>query len=238
MRLRQTRATPRLLWGVTTGMALLLASFSTAPAMAQTQTRPLSDFINAQHVNAAGAPFILWTDPTTNRLMVIDYSGKVNDFIVSHGGASVGTTVSGTIIERPLKDGTAEVSVMLHLQNAVVWAFQGTPATLVFGHTPLQIVGGGDPALATVNLTLKFINSAPGAPLEDLATIAFTLQTETFQQLNAIGQGTFRTAFGVPDGTPGIAQTTQTGTLQSNGSGGPRGDFFPAEHIDFHVTGQ
>lgn len=238
MLLGQTRPIPRLLWGVSTGMAFMLAALSTAPATAQTNTRPLSDFINAQHVNAAGSPYILWTDPTTNRLMVIDYSGKVNDFVVSHGGPSVGTTVSGTIMERPLKDGTAEVSVMLHLQNAIVWASQGTPAALVFGHTPLQIVGGGDPALATVNLTLKFINSAPGAPLEDLSTIVFTLKTETFQQLNAIGQGTFRAAYGVSDGTPGVAQTTQTGTLQSNGSGGPRDDFFPAEHIDFHVTGQ
>lgn len=216
------------------GVALLLVAFASSRAMAQVTIRPLSDFTNAQQLTSGGSPLILWIDPVTNRYMTIDYSGKVNDFIVAHGGKSVGTVVSGTVIQRPLPNGTAEITVQLNLQNAVVWASQGS--TLVFGHVPLDIVSGYTPALATVNFNLKFTISAPGAPLADLATIVFTQHAQVFQQLNAIGQGPFLAAYGVPDGTPGIAQTTQTGVFQSQGSGGPRGDYFPAEHIDFQIT--
>jgi len=216
--------------------ALTLFALVQKPAMAQTTMRPLSDFIDAQQVAGNGSPYIDWTDPTTNRVMVIDYAGKINDYIVAHGGTGVGTTISGTVMQRALKDGKAEITVLLHLQHAIVYAYQGS--SLVFGHTQTDILSGSDPALATVNFTLKFTISAPGAPLNDLSTIVFSQHAEVFQQLNAIGQGTFRAAYGVADGTPGIAQTTQTGTLQSQGNGGPRGDHFPAEHIDFHVLQQ
>ncbi|HEY2018398.1 MAG TPA: hypothetical protein VGH38_33060 [Bryobacteraceae bacterium] len=215
--------------------ACLLISLAAAPAKAQVTSRPLSDFINAQH--AFGTyPLTIWEDPTTNRLIYLDFAGKINEYIVAHGGTSLGTTLSGTIMERPLKDGTAEISLVLHLQNAVTYAYQDSK--LVFGHTPLQIAGGADPALATINLNMKFTISAPGAPLSDLTDIIFIQQKIGFNQLTAIGQGTFRAAYGVPDGTPGFVQTTDTGVLQSHGNGGPRGDSYPVEHIDFHVQGQ
>lgn len=215
------------------GAALLLVAFASSRAIAQVTIRPLSDFTNAQQVSSGGAPSVYWTDPTTNRLMSIDYSGKVNGFLMEHG-KSVGTILSGTVIQRPLPNGTAEITVQLSLQNAVVWAYQGS--NLVFGHVPLDIVNGYSPALATVNFNFRFTISAPGAPLADLATIVFTQHTQVFVQLNAIGQGPFLAAYGVPDGTPGIAQTTQTGVYQSQGNGGPLGDYFPAGHIDFQLT--
>ena len=215
------------------GAALLLVAFASSHAIAQVTIRPLSDFTNAQQVTSEGAPSVYWTDPTTNRSMAIDYSGKVNGFLMAQG-KSVGTIVSGTVIQRPLPNGTAEITVQLSLQNALVWAYQGS--NLVFGHVPLAIINGYSPALATVNFNLKFTISAPGAPLADLATIIFTQHAQMFVQLNAIGQGPFLAAYGVPDGTPGIAQTTQTGIFQSQGNGGPRGDYFPAGHIDFQLT--
>jgi hypothetical protein len=219
----------------------LCVLFVLAPVVvrAQATIRPLSDFLDKQVVSSVnGSPFIIWDNTNLTRYLSIDYSGKVNDFIVSKGGPNSGTTVTGTVMERPLKNGTAEITVQLHLENAIVWGNQviGNATPLVFGHTPLQIVNGADPALGKVNLTLKFTISAPGAPLADLSTIAFTTKTEVFQQLNTVAQGTFRAAYGVPEGTPGFAHTTQTGIYQSKGNGGPYGDYFPAGFIDFDVN--
>jgi hypothetical protein len=215
----------------------LLVALVPMAARAQVTTRPLSDFVDKQIITSGGGPYNIWTDPTTNRLISVDYTGKVNAYIVAHGGADQGTTVSGTVLERPLKDGTAEITVQLQLQNAVTWGYQtsGSSTPLVFGHFPNDIVTGADAALGTVNLNLRFHISAPGAPLADLWTL-FSSGALDFEQLNVIAQGTFRAAYGVADGTRGFTQSTQTGTLQSNGKGGPRGDFYPAEHIDFHLA--
>jgi len=38
----------------------------------------------------------------------------MNQQIVASGGASLGTTADGTVVERPLDDGTAEVTVLVH----------------------------------------------------------------------------------------------------------------------------
>lgn len=216
--------------------ACLFASLMAATALAQTTTRPISDFVNGQHTY--GTYFIVaWQDPTNHRYLFIDYAGKMNQYIVTHGGTDLGTTISGTILERPLSDGKAEVTVILHIENGLTFASQTTASNYVFGHTPLQVAAGADPALGSINFQFKFTNSAPGAPIPDLVDIIFLQGTEGFNKLNAIARGTFRGTYGVPDGTPGFVQSTDVGVLQSKGSGGPRGDFFPAEHIDFHVNG-
>ncbi len=230
-----SRYTFRQAWVRLCGTACLLASVMATTAIAQTTSRPISDFMNGQHAFGTYY-FVVWQDPTTHRLLAIDYAGKMNQYIVAHGGTDLGTTISGTILERPLKDGKAEVTVMLHIDKGLTYAFEN--GVEVFGHSAVQVVHGGDPALGSINYHFKFINSAPGAPIPDLVDIIFFQGTEGFNQLNTIAQGTFRAAYGVPEGTPGFVQSTDVGVVQSNGNGGPRGDYYPAEHIDFHVNGQ
>jgi hypothetical protein len=87
--------------------------------------------------------------------------------------------MSGTVTERPLKDGRAEVTVLLNPENANVWVFEldlsvdlrdqvaNKPA--LFGHRTYDVVynamaqAPGDSFLHVV-----FINDAPGAQLPDL----------------------------------------------------------------------
>ncbi|WP_263368928.1 hypothetical protein [Edaphobacter bradus] len=87
-------------------------------------------------------------------------------------------------------------------------------------------------------LHLVFINSALGAPLPDLVQLLISNPGAVrFVAINSTAAGPLNANFGVPTGTPGLFQMTQTGVLQSNGSGGPRGDFFPAERINLTVAG-
>jgi hypothetical protein len=107
--------------GLTTG-------FDSAPALAQnaTQTRPITAFVDAQGTfcfpDGMGgcltfvppvANFIGWTDRARNRALSVDYAGLVDDFF----GGALGTTTAGTVTERPLADGRAEVTVVLHTRK-------------------------------------------------------------------------------------------------------------------------
>ncbi len=232
-------------------------------AQASTTTRPISDFVNAQGTycipNGSGgcklfvppvANFIGWADAKTNRGMSVDYAGLANAWItlVSGGTVSFGTTTSGTITERPLPDGRAEVDVRLHTENALTWVIACGPqlacdfATdpLLFGHRAPDVLNGQDAALGSSFMELRFINTAPGAPLPDLEQ--FLHQPLPGQELEFVAfiahaTGTLRAAFGVPDGTPGRASTTQTGLLIVGGKGVIDKGSFPSEHIDLQVTG-
>jgi len=83
-------------------------------------TRPIQDFLSTQ-TNSFPSLVAAWTDPVSGRLSWIDYAGVTNQQIVASGGASLGTTADGTVVERPLDDGTAEVTVLVHTTNAFVY---------------------------------------------------------------------------------------------------------------------
>jgi hypothetical protein len=238
-----------------------------------TTTRPFSDWLSTQGTFCA-APFgvgggclfvppvpnyVAWTSGlggsssqnTQNRFTLIDYAGLANAWIESQsaGAVSLGTQVSGTVTERALDDGSAEVTVLVHTKNALAWVISGdgkgnydtARGPLLFGHRAQDVLAGGDAVLGNCNLEVVFINTAPGAPLPDLVqlTVAAAPGTRfTFEAFQANATGTLRANFGVSDGTPGREQVTQTGVLSSQGSGGPRHDFFPAEHIDLFVIGK
>jgi hypothetical protein len=164
-------------------------------------------------------------------------------------GVSLGTQVTGTVTERALSDGRAEVTVLAHTKNALAWAIACTGnlncdfanGPLLFGHRAQDVLAGEDAALATCNLQVVFINTAPGAPLPDLVQVVNFPAPGTGTRViafQASAKGTLRANFGVPDGTPGSEHLVETGTLMSQGNGGPRGDFFPAEYIELRVTGQ
>src|SRR5436309_2652919 len=97
---------------------------------AQTSIRPISDFLKAQGKCSPStipacpvfvppvANFVGWftqfslTAP--NRCASVDYAGLANAWLKSQGHPSLGTETQGTIIERTLLDGKAEVTVLLH----------------------------------------------------------------------------------------------------------------------------
>src|SRR5437016_1956309 len=96
-----------------------------------TTIRPISDFLNAQGTTSvfnhgvAGFPDeIGWGTSTatinagTGRFALIDYTGQDAAFL----GLNLGTTTSGSISERLLSDGLAQVTVTLHTHNALAFA--------------------------------------------------------------------------------------------------------------------
>ena len=87
---------------------------------------------------------------------------------------------------------------------------------------------------------LVFTNTGVGDPLPDLVQLLFEpLSGQEVRSISiaAAGSGTFRAAFGVPDGTPGRVQVTQTGLFMTAFKGATA-DGFPAEHVLLRVVGR
>lgn len=246
-------------------ISILLVGILTTMAAGATSIRPIEDFVNNQGTlcidNGIGGclfppgdNFITWTAPDQKREIAVDYAGLWSNRL------SLGTTTDGKITERPLADSRAEVTVLLHTKNALTWATKLDPTIgfnptdlstyqflfqdLLFGHRPSDILKGKDAALGDSFLKVVFINTAPGAPMPDLAQLAFfpeqgqELLSVTF---DAQADGTLREAFGVPDGTPGKANVIQTGLFFVFGKVNPAShvaiDGFSAEKIDLNVVG-
>jgi len=89
--------------------------------------RPLSDFLSAQGSTSDFFPpfpdYIAWTnnDPQT-LFAAIDYTGSAAAYLAGHGGPVIATQVTGSVSERPLDDGRAEVTVNVFTKNALTWA--------------------------------------------------------------------------------------------------------------------
>jgi hypothetical protein len=116
--------------------------------------------------------FVGWTDPTTNMAVAVDYAGLANTCF----GNVFGTTMTGTIEERALTDGRAEVTVLLFTKNALTWVVKPIDfanGSVLFGHRWNEtlatcVLDGTPPALGNSFLEIKFINTRVGAPLPDL----------------------------------------------------------------------
>src|SRR5215831_8637758 len=117
--------------------AVPFTAFVASPVWAQGNQRPLADFVNAQGSTTCFTPpapaQIGWgTGPnktngnanlTPPRFALIDYAGAEARYLALQG-KSLGTTVSGTVSERPLADGRALVTVDLQTDNALGWALE------------------------------------------------------------------------------------------------------------------
>ncbi len=142
---------------------------------------------------------------------IVDYFGQADSYLrtASGGKISLGSTVEGSVTERPLKDGRAEIHVIVRATNILIYAagpefLAGDP--LFFGATVGEILAGASPAVGTSFYEYKFITSAPGLPLPDLVKIAYFPDPGQEQiQLNfhAEADGLLRAASGFPEGTPG-----------------------------------
>lgn len=232
--------------------------------------RPLSDFIDAQGTTQCFTPpapdQIGWasdTDLEPVRFAMIDYDGKTAELLGGYG-IELGTTVSGSVTERPLADGRAEVTVNLHTKKTLAWAVdydlsqplsQFNTNPLLFGVRAQDLIANPNatPALGTVHLHVVFKNTAPGAPLPDLVSLAsgpdcpdlallppgFELETLS---INGSFSGPLHADAGLgPDGTPGNLIVTQTGLIRTainNEFKGALSDAFPAERVELRRLGK
>jgi hypothetical protein len=246
------------------------------PVWAQGNQRPLSDFLNAQGstqcftppapAQLAGATGVNADgDVKTNgqagltppRFALVDYTGLEAKYLKVISGIDLGTTVSGTVMERPLANGSALVTVDLQTKNALGWAIQNqivdiNTEPLVFGARVLDVAAGKTPALGDVHFRIVFTNTAPGAPLPDVVCINHdfgcpevkpcpNLELDTLQ-LDASITGPLHATSSTnwPEGTLGKMIETQTGLIQTankNGFKGPLSDLFPVESIRLNPIG-
>jgi hypothetical protein len=155
----------------------------------QTTRRPISDFVQTQGTlcidNGSGGCFLFvppvpnfvgWGDATSSMGISVDYAGLANTCF----GNAFGTKTTGTVTERALADGRAEVTVLLFTKNALTWVVQPLDfanGPVIFGHrwnaSSPCVLDGTPPALGNSFLETKFINTAPGDPLPDLLQLIF-----------------------------------------------------------------
>jgi hypothetical protein len=214
----------------------LLAFVGTGQANAQgTRQRPFSDFLNAQNTffnpSLCKGTTLAWAPPDFSALAIVDYTGKTGDCIQNlHNGPALNSRVDGTVNERDLADGTAEITVNVHFRNVFSIArdfnqggFFGYDTTELFNHPELT------PGLATGNLMAKFIIAHPGDPLPDIAFSLGFYGDFTFVRFGASADGPLR-ADGEAEGTPAKLVISQTG-VTGPGQGHGVADGFPAEIV-------
>jgi len=238
-----------VLGGCAGGLGLVRPSRVWADSAAH---RPIADFVDAQGTHVVFVPpvadFIGWSAPANGRFASVDYSGQAEKRLLTQG-MSIGTTTQGSVSERPLEDGRANVLVNLYTRNALSWVILGPDyagGPLLFGYRAPDVAAGAEPALGESHFQVEFINTAPGAPLPDLLVAlgmygdppveGFELIAVSFR---ANASGTLHELAGLgSDGTPARMVITQTGVLFRANWMGATADGFPAERIDLHATGQ
>jgi hypothetical protein len=178
-----------------------------------------------------------WTDPHNEITAFIDALGELDD-------GSFGTTVDGSIAESPARGGLADVKILVHTNNALMRAFDAN-FDIVFGHGFGEVLNGAEPTLGDLTLQVTFTNTAPGALLPDFSQLtSCPLPGQALQVLSirARASGPLREAFGVPEGTPGRMEVTQTGLIGTSQIVNPHSrvavDAYPAEKIIIRPTGK
>ncbi len=222
----------RTLW-ITLLVATLGLTLPAAMASAQAMHPPIQQLIAAQTTS-----IVCWVEPDNGNEVCSDYAGKIN----AANNLNLGTTTDGSVTVRPGPTAsTSLLHIVLHTMNALTWGFQPAPKGLVFGHTASQVFNGADAALGDSLFTLDLVNNVPpGGPLPNIYQFVFFPQPGQVLKTLAFvvtADGTLRASFGVPDGTPGMAHTTQRGLFSIPGKGIPA-DAFPTEKVIFRETGQ
>jgi hypothetical protein len=190
------------------------------------QVEPLADFVG-------------WTDPASFLGISVDYGGIAAAYLAGEG-IDLGTTFSGSVIEKANADGTSDVHITLHTRNALTWVIQGNDVTfwnfgadpVVFGSRALDIVeNGAQPALGDSLLSLKLISPEFGADLPDLYEVFFGDNGWGVSQVKFQAHATGLLA----DGTMGHAKTSEVGVFNSHNFPGGH-DGFPAEFVKVYPS--
>jgi hypothetical protein len=150
-------------------------------------------------------------DTEQSRCALVDYAGLADQRLQDHsdGAISLGTTVTGTVKERTVADGSAEITIQLSISKALVFSVAGcdlASGPFEFGRRAQEVLIGATPSLGDAIFYARYIVPVSGHPLQDLVQIVFfAIPGEAIAEtrLKARFQGQLRAAFGVPDGTPG-----------------------------------
>jgi len=151
--------------------------------------------------------YIFFEVLATGWIAAVDYAGLEDRWLkdASDGERRFGTKFSGTVTERGLPDGRAEITIKLHTKRAAARVFQ-SDGTLLFGNTTPNVLAGAQPAIGESSLEFIFINPTVGMPLPDLGQVGFApIPGQEFVRLafQATATGPLHAAFGVKDGTRG-----------------------------------
>jgi hypothetical protein len=227
---------------------VLVMAIAAPAAAAQAYLRPLSDWLDGQQaVFDPGTPLefqeVSWFEPSSGENYLGDIDGRAAMWVLANGGADYTPTLRGRVMERVLPDGRALVTVQVWATNAItyVWQDEGDfpNGPELFGYRVNEIADGATPVLGSARMQVVFVNTAPGADLPDLFTLAFT--PEEGQELLGVSFhgsafGPLREASGWPEGTPGMGATQQVG-LFFTGGGGATADGFPVEWVTVRPSG-
>jgi hypothetical protein len=204
--------------------------------------RSFSEWLTAQgaFVNPGNCASLVfgWLTPDFATFARADYSGKIGDCITANGGPAFNPEFSGSVTERDLPDGTAEIHVIHHFTNTYVVARDqsqgGNPAPAILGYNGAELFGHPElqSAVASGTLQARFILPHPGFPLPNLAEVNTLSLSIRFH-----GSGPLREAFGVAEGTPGRVLVSQTGLFDIPGQGNGVADGFPAELVRVFQAG-
>lgn len=193
----------------------------TTPLYKVTQ-RPISDFLSTQ----VFATF--WSTPKSDLYYGVDFAGSLDRDL----GLHLGTTFDGTVTERPLGDGTAEIVVDIRSHNVVSWMFNIVTGERVFGKDPWSVQGGATPTLGDMHFKWTVVVPAPGAAIPSVFDASGTRI-----QIEASAFGPLEAAAGLgPAGTPGHGWINQIGLLTKT-KGKPGEDGFTAEVVELQRVG-
>ena len=205
------------------GIGLCLIAVMTVTAPAQTQQLPISTFLDQQAPNAA----LVWFDPVSGNTILFDAYGKRDALF----GLNLGTTVDGRVSIQYHND-SQRVVVDLRTDNAFCSVFDANSEP-AFGYKIPEILGGVGPAALGIGMTRFVYSPQPVGPIDfdgEMDAIMTTISCK----------GQLRAASGYPEGTPGFAQTTQTGLFYTGVPGGcpleHDADCFPAEKVQFKAV--
>lgn len=214
---------------------IALVTPTTSRGQGLVQQLPASSFLAAQ----PATQIQFWFDPVTLNDLRFDAFGKRNAAL----GLNLGTTVDGHVTVRDLGGGTERVTVVLNTRNALCWGFVDlTPVVPAFGRIPAAVQAGAPASLGDGMTRIAFTKPA-GSPLPNWTQVITSTPPYVLESVTSAvmcQDGELRSGSGFPDGTPGFAQTTQTGVYNTGAPGGcpleHDADCYPAEKVQFKPT--
>ncbi len=200
MKTRRTKNWRTVVISLAAPLALLVPMLGEAGAMGEAtgllagkgclriSTRPLSDFLVAQGTLNNPPQFyepvkdyVGWADGSFVTFALVDYAGLANEYIKSQTGRSLGTKVSGVVLECKRADGKAQIAIALFTTRALGFAqsiadlqendFDGIVTPTIFGAKTVEVVSGAQAAVGPVVLLTTFSIAAPGAKLPDFLDV-------------------------------------------------------------------
>lgn len=200
--------------------AVTISSIPVAAASEESVShRPIEDLIVTQ--GTYNGNFLSWINNEYVVEISVDYAGLDNEAIIAGGGDDLGTTITGTITEKQLADGTTLVRISLHTKNALTRAIDWDIGDYIFGSTVAEVLDGAHASLGDCKFDMTYITTAaPGSPMPDLLQMAYYgIPGYSIVNVNfvATSKGELNEAFGVEQGTPGMARTTQSANFNAPG---------------------